>query len=247
MNLSDEYPLTYEDFAARDKLKETNSKYGAMLDKFRTAVKRVVFGILYGAGPQKIAETIGISLEQAQQLIHTLFALFPSIKTYMAQTKWELQQFNLVETFFGRRRRFSVSGAPKYQIGRAERQTVNFKIQSTSSDIVMGRLLAIEEPLKDLGGRLLLTVHDSLGFQIKKKYIRQLPDFIYTYLEKGAADAHPWLPVAFKWDYEVGSSYGELKSLESYLANTKIEEYSNDAYVAEAFTEEDARTSLSEP
>lgn len=244
MNLDDQFPLTYADFAARDKIKETNKKYGEMLDKFRTAVKRVVFGILYGAGPQKIAETIGISLAQAQQLIDMLFTLFPSIKTYMAQTRWELQKFGFVETFFGRRRRFSVVGAPKYQLGRAERQTVNFKIQSTSSDIVMGRLVACEGPLKDLGGRILLTVHDSIGFQIKKKYASQLPDFIYTYLEKGAADAHPWLPVAFKWDYEVGPSYGELKSLDAYLANTMIKEYSNDA--AEAYTEEEVRTALAE-
>ena len=244
MNLDDQYPLTYEDFAARDKIKDADPKYGGMLDKFRTAVKRVVFGILYGAGPHKIAETIGISLAQAQQLIDMLFTLFPSIKTYMAQTRWELQQFGFVETFFGRRRRFSVVGAPKYLLGRAERQTVNFKIQSTSSDIVMGRLVAIEEPLKDLGGRMLLTVHDSLGFQIKKKYASQLPDFIYTYLEKGAADTHPWLPVAFKWDYEVGPSYGELKSLDAYLKNTAIKEYSNDA--AEAYTEEEVRTALAE-
>lgn len=244
MNLDGSYPLTYDDFAKRDKLKETNKKYGEMLDKFRTAVKRVVFGILYGAGPQKIAETIGISLAQAQQLIDMLFTLFPSIKTYMAQTRWELQKFGFVETFFGRRRRFSVVGAPKYQLGRAERQTVNFKIQSTSSDIVMGRLVAIEEPLKDLGGRILLTVHDSLGFQIQKKYASQLPDFIYTHLEKGAADAHPWLPVAFKWDYEVGPSYGELKSLDAYIANTMIKEQQNDA--AEAYTEEEVRTALAE-
>jgi DNA polymerase-1 len=215
-----------------------------MLDKFRTAVKRVVFGILYGAGPNKIAETIGITLQQAQTLIDMLFTMFPAIKTYMAQTRWELQQFGFVETFFGRRRRFNVVGAPKYLIGRAERQTVNFKIQSTSSDIVMGRLVALEEPLKDLRGRLLLTVHDSIGFEIHKKYASQLPDFIYTHLEKGAADQHPWLPVAFKWDYEVGPSYGELKSLDAYLANVAIKEYSNDA--AEAYTEEEVRTALAE-
>jgi len=244
MNLDDSYPLTYNDFAARDSIKETNKKYGEMLDKFRTAVKRVVFGILYGAGPQKIAETIGISVQQAERLIHMLFAMFPAIQKYMDQTRWELKKFGLVETFFGRRRRFSVIGAPKYLMGRAERQTVNFKIQSTSSDIVMGRLVAIEEPLKDLGGRLLLTVHDSIGFQIKKKYASQLPDFIYTHLEKGAAEQHPWLPVAFKWDYEVGPSYGELKSLDAYLKNIAVQEYSNDA--AEAYTEEEIRTAFTE-
>ena len=244
MNLSDEYPLTYEDFSLRDSIKEAYKAYGEMLDKFRTAVKRVVFGILYGAGPQKIAETIGISLQQAQQLIDMLFTLFPSIKGYMAQTRWELQEFGFVETFFGRRRRFSVINAPKYLLGRAERQTVNFKIQSTSSEIVMGRLVALEAPLRELGGRILLTVHDSIGFQIRKKYASQLPDFIYQHLEKGAAEQCPWLPVAFKWDFEVGPSYGELKGLDAYLKNTQTKEYSNDA--AEAYTEEEVRTALAE-
>lgn len=245
MRLDDQYPLTYEDFANRDKIKSVDKVYGEMLDKFRTAVKRVVFGILYGAGPHKIAETIGISVQQAKDLIETLFAMFPSIRTYMDQTRWELKTFGYVETYFGRRRRFSVEGAPKYLMGRAERQTVNFKIQSTSSDIVLGRMQAIEGPLtRDLGGRLLLTVHDSIGFEIPKKYAHQLPDFIYTHLEAGAAKQHPWLPVAFKWDYEVGPSYGELKSLEAYLANTMIKETTTDA--SEAYTEEEVRTALAE-
>lgn len=245
MRLAPEYPYTYEDFASRDKLKQTNKPYAEMLDKFRTAVKRVVFGILYGAGPQKIAETIGISVQQAQDLISNLFRMFPSIQTYMAQTKWELKTFGYVETYFGRRRRFNVAGAPRYLQGRAERQTVNFKIQSTSSDIVLGRLQALEGPLtRDMGGRLLLTVHDSIGFEVPKKYAHQLPDFIYEHLEKGAATQHPWLPVAFKWDYEVGPSYGELKALDAYLANTLKEETNTDA--AEAYTEEEVRTALSE-
>lgn len=244
MRLDNSRALTYEDFAARDHLKVTDSKYGDMLDKFRTAVKRVVFGILYGAGPKKIAETIGISVEQASVLIAMLFSMFPSIQKYIEATKWELKQFGLVETFFGRRRRYDLPGGPTYLAGKAERQGVNFKIQSTSSDIVMGRLVAIEEPLNDLGGNLLLTVHDSIGFEIKKKYLSQLPDFIHTHLEVGAAKAHPWLPVEFKWDYEVGPSYGELKPFSAYTANTVIKELHNDA--AEAFSEEDVRAALAE-
>lgn len=243
MGLDDAYPLTYEDFANRETIKKTNYAYGDMLDKFRTAIKRVVFGILYGAGAKKIAETIGISLSQAQSIIDMMFQLFPSIPKYIEQTHWELRTFGFVETYFGRRRRFSVQGASGYLRSRAERQTVNFKIQSTSSDIVMGRLVAIDAPLRhDLRGRLLLTVHDSIGFEIPKKYLPQLPDFISKYLEKGAAEAHPWLPVDFKWDYEVGPSYGELKPYDAYMEGLDIREITNEA--AEAYTEEEVRTEL---
>jgi hypothetical protein len=170
--------------------------------------------------------------------------MFPSIQKYIEQTHVELQQLNFVETFFGRRRRFYLPGAP-YLRGRAERQTVNFKIQSTSSDIVLGRLVALEKPLRDLGGRLLLTVHDSIGFQIPKKYATQIPDLIKTVLEDGVKTQHPWLPVAFKWDYEVGPSYGELKPLEAYLASlpSPVPEPSE---LQQAYNDEDAEVILAE-
>lgn len=245
IGLDDQYPLTYEDFDARDRLKldAATAKYGDMLDKFRTAVKRVVFGILYGAGPKKIAETIGISHEQAQAIIDLLFSLFPSIPRYMSQTKWELSTFGIVETYFGRRRRFSVKGAAKYMLGRAERQSINFKIQSTSSDIVIGCLRDASEPLKkDLGGRMLLTVHDSLGFQLPKKYASQLPDFIEEHLVKRTALLYPWLPVAFKWDFEVGPSYGELQPLSAWLEkNPQAQQMTEQE---EAYGEDDIKTDL---
>lgn len=244
MGLDDQYPLTYDDFAARDAHKVTTPAYGEMLDKFRTAVKRVVFGILYGAGPAKIAETIGISKDQAQLIINMLFQMFPSIQRYMEQTRWELSVFGLVETYFAHRRRFSVQGAAKYLKSRAERQAVNFKIQSTSSDIVMDCLQRVEAPLLDVGGRPLLTVHDSLGFQWPKKYLSQLPDFILYHLEQETGRRFPWLPVAFKWDFEIGPSYGEMSPFKQYMDNFIVQEAQDD--VKEAYTEEEIRIELAD-
>jgi DNA polymerase-1 len=244
MGLDDAYPLIYEDFDQREMWKIKDPKYGEMLDKFRTAVKRVVFGILYGAGPAKIAETIGISKAQAKAIIDLLFSMFPSIPRYMEETKWELRQFGMVETYFGRRRRFAMKGVQGMLRARAERQAVNFKIQSTSSDIVLGRLVDVAAPLeRDLQGRLLLTVHDSIGFELPKRYLSQLPDFISEHLVKQAGIKHPWLPVDFKWDFEVGNSYGSLMPFEEYMKGiTTTEETRNE--FEEAYDEEEVRTDL---
>jgi DNA polymerase-1 len=243
MGLDNSKPLTYDDFKNRDAIKKTDPKYADMLDKFRTAIKRVVFGILYGAGSRKIAETIGISLDQAQSIIEMLFRLYPSIPAYIERTKWELNTFGLVETYFGRRRRFSVKGATGYLRSRAERQGVNFKIQSTSSDIVLSCLIGIEKPLvNDLRGRLLLTVHDSIGFELPKKYVSQLPDFIDQHLNIKPGTKYPWLPTEFKWDYELGENYGEMSSVETYSAGLKKEEVRDDAH--DAYSEEEVRTEL---
>lgn len=243
----DSYRLTYEDFASRGIISHADKVYGKILDKFRTAIKRVVFGILYGAGPAKIAETIGIRQDQAQTIIDMLFRLFPAILAYMEQTRWEMKTFGYVETFFGHRRRFAVKGASGYLRSRAERQCVNFKIQSTSSDIVMGRLVACRDPLvHDLKGRLLLTVHDSIGFELPKKYLSQLPDFIEKHLTVKRNTLLPWLPVDFSWDFEVGANYGELMDYNDYMQNLgaqgKGKGLSN--AVAEAYTDEEVRIEL---
>lgn len=189
-----------------------------LLSLERTNIKRVVFGILYGAGPEKISETIGVSVDEAKVLIALLYQMFPEIAHYATNVEYEVERNHFVETFFGRRRRFPLAGISKHA-GRSKRQGRNFKIQSTSSDIVIGQLIEMEEPLRrDLGGRMLLTVHDSIAFQLPKKHISQLHDFIDHYAKKRVAEKYAWMAVPFEADTEVGENYGECQSIAKYLA-----------------------------
>lgn len=185
----------------------------------RTTVKRVVFGILYGAMAKKIAETAGISEERAQEVIDKLFARFPSLKGYMDEVVASIHKHGFVETFFGRRRRFPLVRVNRYFAGQAERRGKNMKIQSTSSDIVIGQLIEIAEHIHELGGRLCITVHDSIVGTIKKKYLHLAEAFFQKYCVDRVGEKYPWLPVAFACDLTVGPSYGEAKStIQEYIA-----------------------------
>ena len=213
----------YEMYARRDDatyIPDRNLR--RLLDVERSNIKRVVFGILYGAGPEKISETIGVSTEEAEALIGLLYQMFPEIKKYAETVELEVAAHHYVDTHFGRRRRFPLAGIPRHA-GRAKRQGRNFKIQSTSSDIVLGQLIEMEKPLReDIGGRMLLTVHDSLVFQWPKKYIHQLRPFVKEYAETRVTKKYSWLPVPFAADVEVGNNYGECQSIEKYLAQNPI-------------------------
>jgi len=217
IGIDENHAWNYSDFQNRYTFKKTDGPYYRQLDKLRTNIKRVVFGILYGAGKRKIAETAGIPLEQAQAIIDVLFRMFPTIPRYMRTTKDQIHLLGVVETFLGRRRRFMIKNMTQYLKAKAERQSVNFKIQSTSSDIVLGVLTDIDGPLRDLESRLLITVHDSVVFETPKKYAGQLSDFMEEYGVRRVAEKYPWLPVPFKWDVEVGPSYGELQDVDDYL------------------------------
>lgn len=223
IGIDDQHDWSYEDFQNRGAIKDTDPWYGKQLGILRSNIKRVVFGILYGASKNKIAAIVGISKDQAQAIINVLFRMFPTIPAYIKQTKSQVEIIGTVETFIGRRRRFDTRGMTNYMKSKAERQAVNFKIQSTSSDIVMDVLCSIDAAIRELDGHQLITVHDSLVLEIPKKYVSQIPDLIEEYGVKRVAKNYPWLPVPFSWDVEAGPSYGELQPIEHYLADNPLD------------------------
>jgi DNA polymerase-1 len=231
IGIDEDHAWNYDDFDNMGKFKKLDPDYYARLNKLRTNIKRVVFGILYGAGKKTIANTAGIPIEQAQAIIDVLFRMFPTIPEYMHTTKDQIALLHMVETFVGRRRRFAIKNMTHYMKAKAERQAVNFKIQSTSSDIVLGVLTDIDKPLKELDSHLLITVHDSAVFEMPKKYLGQIEEFMEEYGVRRVAKKYPWLPVPFKWDTDVGPSYGELQSVDDYLENNPITDVDGDDYI----------------
>lgn len=211
------YGIAYDLVATHELLKDTNKELYLDLKAKRTNCKRVVFGILYGAMAKKIAETAGITEEEAQKIIDGMFVKFPSIKQYMDETVAQIHKFGYVETLLGRRRRFPLQHVNGFFKGQAERRGKNMKIQSTSSDIVLGQLIEVDGHIAELGGRSCITVHDSIVTTCKKRYAAQLPAFLKHYCVERVAEKYPWLPVEFSADVEVGSSYGECTNLEKYL------------------------------
>jgi DNA polymerase I-like protein with 3'-5' exonuclease and polymerase domains len=205
VGIDEEHAWSYEDFENKD----IDPVYRKRLDKLRKNTKRVVFGILYGAGKFKIASSIGVDVDNAQMIIDLLFKSFPTIPEYVRITKEQIKHIGTLETFMGRRRRFDLRGQPKYKHARAERQGVNFNIQATSSDIVMDVLEAVVGPVSEIGGNILLTVHDSGVFDPEKKYAHQMKDIIHEYGVRQVAKKYPWIPVPFSWDCEAGPNYGE--------------------------------------
>jgi DNA polymerase I-like protein with 3'-5' exonuclease and polymerase domains len=219
-SIDDDHAWSYEDFLkGKDDLLEDKA-YGKKLKALRDNIKRLVFGMLYGAGVKKVADIAGINLDLAKKIQELLFSKFPTIKAFIDQTIWEMRMFGIVETYHGRRRRFSLGKyAPSSLRSKAERQAVNFKIQATNSDIVMMVLCWVSEVIeRDLKGRLLLTVHDSIGFQVPKKYAHQVPEIFKKYGTDRVAKACPWLPVPYRWDVELGPNYGEVIGADKYLA-----------------------------
>lgn len=82
----------------------------------RSVAKALLLGILYGRGPNSIAEQIGKSKEEAQKIIDKFFDSFPKVKAWVNTTHEKARKFGYVEDWFGRKRHLPEINLPKYEI-----------------------------------------------------------------------------------------------------------------------------------
>lgn len=198
------YGIPYEEIVAK---KETDPD---IIEK-RTRAKRTIFGSLYGAGPWKISHVINSTVEEAEKVQNGLFQAFPALPRYVEKTKNKVREQLFVKTVFGRCRRFRLARLGGSYYASACREAVNFLIQSTASDLLLSQMCEMAEPIKrDLGGQLLITVHDSVVFELPEENVSKLKAFFDHYVVERVAEKYDWLPVPFLYDYEVGDNYGEV-------------------------------------
>jgi DNA polymerase I-like protein with 3'-5' exonuclease and polymerase domains/uracil-DNA glycosylase len=211
------YGLDYEEV---NRLKETDPD----IKEKRSKCKSTVFATFYGGGPYIVAQQTGSTKEEAEQLQNFLFNEFPALRSYVSGVEHEVRTYQMVSTYFGRKRRFRMAHIDYKHMAEAIREAVNFKIQSTSADVVLSQMCEMDENFDDIGGEMLITVHDSVVFQMPRKNLHMLHDFLDHWIVRRVAEKYDWLPVPFLYDVEVGPSYGEAKPFERKEQHAEKEE-----------------------
>lgn len=89
----------------------------------RSAAKAILLGILYGRGANSVAEQIGKSYEEAQQIIDQFFKSFPRVKKWIDTTMSDAHKYGYVEDIAGRRRRLPDILLNKYEIANDKSAT----------------------------------------------------------------------------------------------------------------------------
>ena len=154
---------------------------------------------------------IKVSEKEAEEYLNKFFTTYPGVQIYMETTQAFAKQYKFVYTYTGRRRRFALSGYSNYMAARVARQSVNSRIQTTSADIVNDNIVELDNAINPLGGRAILTVHDSVLFQIPKgtSGVKSLLDKVIV---DKTREKFSWLPVDWKYDVGMGPNYGACKN-----------------------------------
>ena len=133
----------------------------------RKAGKVLVLAISYGVGPDKIATSIGCTLQEAKKLLTDFEKKFSSIAKYkslvLAAAK-TIRPIPYIETLFGRRRYIpDLASKDKGLLARAERQAFNTMIQGSAADLMKLALVRAHSCFTtEPNINVVLTVHDEL-------------------------------------------------------------------------------------
>lgn len=246
--------------------------------KIRDKCKKAFLGLCYGMGFQTLAEQLGISPDEAQNVLNKVLAASPGLKKLLRDSIEFARNYGYVETLWGRRRYLNYIQYSPYEysftdkfvipfdvmdfeseciddtykddimdkwdrklnscksyidrnklIAKAkdegiiitdntgyvkedERYSINTKVQGSAADMTKQSMINIynDNRLRELGFRLLLTVHDELIGECPIDNIKLAVPLIEENMLKHTRD----LRVPFKVDTEISECwYGESISI----------------------------------
>ena len=176
----------------------------------RQAAKAVTFGIMYGAGANKISEQVTkdsgkpFSRNEAQEVIDDYFEEFFMLKQWIENNQKFIQQNGFIYSYFGRKRRLpNVASTDKGIQSHSIRSGLNFLVQSAASDINLLGAIDMGSWIKanSKKARIFALVHDSILAEVPdeeiEEYMEQLTKFVQ--LDRGLSI--PGVPVGC--DFEI--------------------------------------------
>ncbi|AFY76219.1 DNA polymerase I [Pleurocapsa sp. PCC 7327] len=151
----------------------------------RNLGKTINFGVIYGMGAHRFAQSSGLSVEIGKDFIEKYRQKYARVFTYLERVKKEAIAKGYVTTIFGRRRYFDFANENLQKLRGSNpeeidldalklsntdaqllRAAANAPIQGSSADIIKIAMVKLHKILQDYQARLLLQVHDELVFEV---------------------------------------------------------------------------------
>ena len=183
-------------------------------NRMRSICKSVTFGLAYGSTAVGLANSTGIPLNEAKEVMHTYFSTFPTIKDYIEKCQLYVDKYGELVDMVGRKRLFKFAGwsipskANTYYSGTAEnergfhypermfakevrknlREATNFPIQGLAASMTKIAAINIDRMFREaqLDAWLIEFVHDEVVVTCPKDEdtIRRVIDIITEGMEK---------------------------------------------------------------
>ena len=189
----------------------------------RQAAKAVTFGIMYGAGPKKISETVTkdsgkfFSISEAKEVIDEYFSAFHKLKKWIENNQKLIEKNGFVYSFFGRKRRLpNISSEDQGIRSHTIRSGLNFLVQSPASDINLLGAIDMEAYIRanKMKSRIFALVHDSILAEVPTEEVDVYSSALQGFIQLDRGITISGAPVGC--DFEVGEDYSMGKFEKQY-------------------------------
>jgi DNA polymerase-1 len=177
--------------------------------EMRANAKAVNFGIVYGQTAFGLAQSTGMSREEAQRFIDDYFAQYDRIRAFIDQCIDNAKRDGYVKTLLGRRRPIDNIRSRNANVrAQAERLAVNTVVQGSAADIIKIAMVKLHAKIQQdqLPLRLLLQVHDELVCEAPTDEADALAALLADQMSTAVE-----LSVPLKVDVAVGANWLEAK------------------------------------
>jgi len=164
----------------------------------RNAAKRINFSVIYGIGYKKLAENLRVEQSIAKDYLEKYHALYPGFRKLMYQCEDYAKAKGEIRMWTGRARHFNVPEADPHK-------AMSNLIQGGVAEIVRVAISRLYPAIEDLGGAMLLQVHDSVTFEIPDENLNEALPTIKAIMEDFDFDPKPGV------DIEYGRSWGTFE------------------------------------
>jgi len=176
-----------EDIHTRTAADVFNVSMEDVIPEMRRTAKIVNFGLLYGAGPFRMSQELGIPQKEAKSIIEAYFDRYAGIKNYMESTIEKARETHYVETMLGRRRPvWDIDSTNHLHREAAKRMAINMPIQGTNAEMIKLAMIAIQAQIESdsMSTKMISQVHDELVFEGPKTELTVLQSLVVDQMEK---------------------------------------------------------------
>ena len=157
----------------------------------RKRAKAVNFGFLYGMYPRKFQKYakvnygIDVSLAEAEVNRDRFFSLYRGLEPWHKRQKAIVAHRGEVTSPFGRVRHLpNINSNDQGVRMEAERQAINSPVQATASDLTLFAMVQLhKEVLNPREIRMVMTVHDSIRFEVREEMVGEYAPAIKEVME----------------------------------------------------------------
>lgn len=179
---------------------DLHSSTANMLNIPRNVAKRINFGVIYGIGARALSTQLRIPESQAKEYLDKYHSTYKGFRNLMRTCERYADENGYIRMWTGRVRR--------YDINNPTHKAMSNLIQGGISEIMRISITKLFPIISDLGGYIVLQVHDQIIIEIPENNVETVNKILRNVMSDFPFD--PKLTV----DVECGDTWGNMTKLE---------------------------------